>query len=120
MVSCAPGPSHEAAAAPPKPYSPFTIYHSLFTSFLVVLSRARGEGAALVAFTEGPGGAAAADGALVGAVAGAAVAREHALDLAVRARDDVDADQLAHAPRRGRARVRRRLDRAHVAAHEDR
>src|ERR671926_46460 len=66
-----------------KRYSPFTIHHSLFTSLLVVLPRARREGAALVAFAELAGRAAAADGALVGAVAGAAVARGHALDLAV-------------------------------------
>src|SRR5919199_389181 len=93
-------------------------HHLSLTTLLAVVALAGGERAALVAFAEGAGRAA-ADGALVGAVAGAAVAREHALDLAVRARDDVDADQLAHAPRRGRARVRGRLDRAHVAAHED-
>src|SRR5215204_4916495 len=96
-----------------------TVYGLLFTAFLVVLARAGRERAPLVAFAEGAGRAA-ADGALVGAVAGAAVAREHALDLAVRARDDVDADEFAHAPRRGRARVGRRLDRADVAADEDR
>src|SRR5688500_15670546 len=100
--------------AGPSLLSPIT-HHSSLTSLLAVVALAGGERAALVAFAERAGRAgAAADGALVGAVAGAAVVREHALDLAVRARDDVDADELADAARGGRARVGRRLDRAHV------
>src|SRR5215213_5328697 len=104
----------------PNFHSPFTIYHSRFTSLLAVVALAGGERAPLIAFAERAGRAAAADGTLVGAVARPAVVREHALDLAVRARDDVDADQLADAAGGGRARVRRGLDGAHVAADEDR
>src|SRR5438067_9222832 len=80
---------------------PFTIYHSLFTPLLVVLARAGRKRAALFALAELPARAARGERTLVGAVAGAAVARQHALDFAVGAGDDVDADQLAD-PSRGR------------------
>src|SRR5438477_7782566 len=98
--------------------SPITHYLSL-ASFLVVLARAGRERAALLALAELAGAPAARERPLVGAVAGATVARQHALDFGVRARDDVDADQLADSSRRRRPGVGRGLDRAHVAAHED-
>ena len=43
---------------------------------------------------------------------------EDFLDFRVRAGDDVDRDELAYAPRRRRARVGRRLDRADITADE--
>ena len=44
--------------------------------------------------------------------------RQDLLDFGVRPRNDVDRDELADAPRRGRAGVGRGLDRADVAAHQ--
>ena len=51
---------------------------------------------------------------------GGPLVRQHALDFGVRPRNDVHGDQLADAPRGGRAGIGRGLDRADVAAREHR
>src|SRR2546423_11377951 len=99
-------------------FSPFTIYHSLFTPLFAVLALARRERPPLVAFAELARRAAPGERALVRAESGATVARKNALDFGVGAWDDVDAYQLADAARGCGSGVGRGLDRAHVAAHE--
>jgi hypothetical protein len=57
---------------------------------------------------------------LVGTQTGATVDRQNAFNFSMRARNNVNTNQLANSTRRCRARVRGCFDRANVAAHKNR
>jgi hypothetical protein len=88
--------------------------------FLTSLARTARLQRATFALSQLTSGAAALQRPFVGTQTGATVDRQHALNFSMRARNNVNTNQLANSTRRCRACIRGRFDRAHVAAHKDR
>src|SRR6185503_14151672 len=88
-------------------------------AFFVRVARAGTERASLFALAELPA-CPTLQSTLIGTQTGATVHRKHALDLRVRTRNHVYADQLTDASRCSRACVSCCLHSANVAAHKDR